>query len=69
MKWFYDNKWTSFTISQLVEQNEIPKKSFVVTFDDGGEITQHAEIEINEIKDKVKEKYNIDLKVEQEIVE
>lgn len=37
MKWFYDNKWTSFTISQLVEQNEIPKKSFVVTFDDGYE--------------------------------
>lgn len=37
MKWFYENKWNSFTISQLVKLDEIPNKSFVVTFDDGFE--------------------------------
>jgi len=37
MKWFYDNKWNSFTISELIKLDEIPKKSFVVTFDDGYE--------------------------------
>ncbi|MDD4328745.1 MAG: polysaccharide deacetylase family protein [Aliarcobacter sp.] len=37
MKWFYDNKWNSFTISELIKLDEIPKKSFIVTFDDGYE--------------------------------
>lgn len=37
MKWFYDNNWNSFTISELTKLNNIPKKSFVVTFDDGFE--------------------------------
>jgi peptidoglycan/xylan/chitin deacetylase (PgdA/CDA1 family) len=37
MKWFYENKWNSFTISELVKLDKIPKKSFVVTFDDGYE--------------------------------
>ena len=37
MKWFYDNKWNSFTISELIKLDEIPKKSFLVTFDDGYE--------------------------------
>ena len=37
MKWFYDNKWNSFTISELIKLDKIPKKSFVVTFDDGYE--------------------------------
>ena len=34
MNWFYKNNWKSFTISELVKLDEIPKKSFVVTFDD-----------------------------------
>ena len=37
MKWFYENKWNSFTISQLIKLDEIPNKSFVITFDDGYE--------------------------------
>jgi peptidoglycan/xylan/chitin deacetylase (PgdA/CDA1 family) len=37
MNWFYKNNWKSFTISELVKLDEIPKKSFVVTFDDGFE--------------------------------
>lgn len=37
MNWFYKNNWESFTISELVKLDEIPKKSFVVTFDDGFE--------------------------------
>ena len=37
MRWFYENKWNSFTISQLVKLDEIPNKSFVITFDDGFE--------------------------------
>lgn len=37
MHWFYKNNWKSFTISELVKLNEIPEKSFVITFDDGYE--------------------------------
>lgn len=37
MKWFYDNGWSSYTISELTSLNIIPEKSFVVTFDDGFE--------------------------------
>ena len=37
MNWFYKNNWKSFTISELVKLDEIPKKSFVITFDDGYE--------------------------------
>ncbi len=37
MKWFYDNKWSSCTISELVELENISLKSFVITFDDGYE--------------------------------
>ena len=37
MKWFYDNNWNSFTISELVKLQDIPLKSFVITFDDGYE--------------------------------
>lgn len=37
MKWFYDNNWKSFTISELTKLDVIPKKSFVITFDDGFE--------------------------------
>lgn len=37
MKWFYDNNWNSFTISEIVKLDEIPYKSFVITFDDGFE--------------------------------
>ena len=37
MNWFHKNNWKSFTISELVKLDEIPKKSFVVTFDDGFE--------------------------------
>lgn len=37
MKWFYENKWNSFTISELVKLDKIPNKSFVITFDDGFE--------------------------------
>jgi peptidoglycan/xylan/chitin deacetylase (PgdA/CDA1 family) len=37
MKWFYKNNWKSFTISELVKLDEIPEKSFVITFDDGYE--------------------------------
>ena len=37
MNWFYKNNWKSFTISELVKLNEIPEKSFVITFDDGYE--------------------------------
>lgn len=37
MNWFYKNNWKSFTISELVELDEIPEKSFVITFDDGYE--------------------------------
>lgn len=37
MHWFYKNNWKSFTISELVKLDEIPEKSFVITFDDGYE--------------------------------
>jgi peptidoglycan/xylan/chitin deacetylase (PgdA/CDA1 family) len=37
MNWFYKNNWKSFTISELVKLDEIPEKSFVITFDDGYE--------------------------------
>lgn len=37
MNWFYKNNWKSFTISELVKLDKIPKKSFVITFDDGYE--------------------------------
>lgn len=37
MKWFHVNNWTSFTITQLTKLDVIPKKSFVITFDDGFE--------------------------------
>jgi peptidoglycan/xylan/chitin deacetylase (PgdA/CDA1 family) len=37
MKWFYDNKWSSYTISELVKLENISLKSFVITFDDGCE--------------------------------
>ena len=35
MNWFYKNNWKSFTISELIELDKIPEKSFVITFDDG----------------------------------
>ena len=37
MNWFYKNNWKSFTISELIELDKIPEKSFVITFDDGFE--------------------------------
>jgi len=37
MKWFYDNDWQSFTISELVSMDKIPYKSLAITFDDGFE--------------------------------
>ncbi len=37
MNWFYKNNWKSFTISELISLDEIPEKSFVITFDDGFE--------------------------------
>jgi peptidoglycan/xylan/chitin deacetylase (PgdA/CDA1 family) len=37
MKWFSENNWNSFTISELVKLDNIPEKSFVITFDDGFE--------------------------------
>ena len=37
MNWFYKNNWKSFTISELSKLDEIPEKSFVITFDDGYE--------------------------------
>lgn len=37
MQWFSKNGWQSFTISELVALESIPKKSFVITFDDGFE--------------------------------
>jgi peptidoglycan/xylan/chitin deacetylase (PgdA/CDA1 family) len=37
MKWFYKNQWNSYTISELSELNNIPEKSFAITFDDGFE--------------------------------
>lgn len=37
MAWFYKNNWKSFTLSELVELDKIPLKSFVITFDDGFE--------------------------------
>ena len=38
MAWFHKNNWHSFTMSELIAaQNVLPKKSFVVTFDDGYE--------------------------------
>lgn len=37
MNWFYKNNWKSFTISELIELDKIPEKSFVITFDDGYE--------------------------------
>lgn len=37
MQWFSKNNWTSYTITELTKLDEIPEKSFVVTFDDGFE--------------------------------
>ena len=37
MRWFYENNWNSFTILELSKLEEIPSKSFVITFDDGFE--------------------------------
>lgn len=37
MNWFYKNNWKSFTISELLKLDNIPEKSFVITFDDGFE--------------------------------
>jgi peptidoglycan/xylan/chitin deacetylase (PgdA/CDA1 family) len=39
MNWFYENNWKSFTISEIVKLDNIPEKSFVITFDDGFEDT------------------------------
>lgn len=36
IKYLYENGWTSYTISEAVEQREhLPEKSVVITFDDG----------------------------------
>jgi peptidoglycan/xylan/chitin deacetylase (PgdA/CDA1 family) len=35
MRWLYNNGWHSFKVSELVSMTNIPKKSFVITFDDG----------------------------------
>jgi peptidoglycan/xylan/chitin deacetylase (PgdA/CDA1 family) len=37
MSWFNKNGWTSYIISQLVENEHLPPKSFCITFDDGYE--------------------------------
>jgi peptidoglycan/xylan/chitin deacetylase (PgdA/CDA1 family) len=37
MRWFSQNGWSSYTISQLVENENLPAKSFCITFDDGYE--------------------------------
>ena len=34
MNWFYKNNWKSFTISELLKLDNIPEKSFVITFGD-----------------------------------
>lgn len=38
MKWLHDNGWTSYTITELVQQwDSLPQKSVALTFDDGYE--------------------------------
>jgi len=37
MEWFAKNEWHSYTISELVEAEYLPPKSFCITFDDGYE--------------------------------
>lgn len=37
IKWLYKNGFKSYTISELCDLNSIPKKSVVITFDDGYE--------------------------------
>jgi len=35
MAWFAKNGWHSYTISELIESDTLPPKSFCITFDDG----------------------------------
>ena len=36
IKYLYDNKWQSYTMSEVIAQkNSLPLKSVVITFDDG----------------------------------
>ncbi|KIM04178.1 MAG: polysaccharide deacetylase [Sulfurovum sp. FS06-10] len=37
LKWFSQNGWTSYTVSELCSLESIPQKSFAITFDDGYE--------------------------------
>ncbi len=35
MAWFAKNGWHSFTVSELIEAETLPQRSFCITFDDG----------------------------------
>lgn len=41
MQWFYQNNWTSYTMTELIQAKKLPEKSFCITFDDGFEDNYH----------------------------